>query len=203
MSGRWVRRVYSKSIRLLRFLTRRVLMLFIGLTSSSSGHGGSSSTGSRSSAPRATILLAAFLGEASVECDVGSSGIASGEGPRAVPGRLDGIKREFRRSLLVLGSGAVRGVRGVAGVGGMFPARALRRESHFFVDGVMAMRARDSFCEMERRRLCGLDLMMGDAALLFAFSNGSEERKAWAGDWGVSGGKGASGLGGGRVLEPR
>jgi hypothetical protein len=51
----------------------------------------------------------------------------------------------------------------VAGVGGIWFALPLRRESHFF-EGEMAILAKESFCEMERRRLCGpLDLMMGEA----------------------------------------
>jgi hypothetical protein len=46
------------------------------------------------------------------------------------------------------------------------------RESHFLLDGVMAILARESFCDMERRRLCGeeVDLMMGEAAEVVVLS---------------------------------
>lgn len=87
---------------------------------------------------------------------VGTGGI-SGEGPRWVDGR-DNIL-EFLRSLFMgddEGIGAVCGVMGVcgvAGVGGMFPALPLMRESHFLVEGVMAIFARESFWDIERRRL--------------------------------------------------
>lgn len=107
--------VYSRSIRLLRLRILRVLTA--GLGPPSSGHGGSSRVGSRSSAPRATMR---FRGEAD---DAGMGGSISGEGPRApcaVLGRdvePSGAIRELRLSLfvgaLVMGSGAVCGVRGV------------------------------------------------------------------------------------------
>lgn len=99
--------VYNKSIKLLRL---RILRVFTaGLGPSSSGHGGSSRVGSRSSAPRATMR---FRGDASaaveleLEVDAGMGGIVSGEGPRApcaVPGREvepSGAIRELRLSLL-------------------------------------------------------------------------------------------------------
>lgn len=59
------------------------------------------------------------------------------------------------------------GVTGVTGVPAFTP---LTLESHFLVDGVMAMRARERRWEMERRRLCGDCFIMGDAALVVAFS---------------------------------
>jgi hypothetical protein len=46
--------VYNRSIMLLRFRIRRALMLEMGSLSGSSGKGGSSSMGARSSAARAT-----------------------------------------------------------------------------------------------------------------------------------------------------
>jgi len=67
--------------------------------------------------------------------------------------------------------GAVIGVVGVLadwGVEGMLAPPAdhfpFIRESHFLVAGVMLIRARENFCEMLRSRLCGADLMMGEAA---------------------------------------
>ena len=56
------------------------------------------------------------------------------------------------------------------GVSGMFPVRLFTLESHFFVEGVMAILARESFSEMERRRLCGDCLRIGDAAFVLEFS---------------------------------
>ena len=79
--------------------------------------------------------------------------------------------------------------------------RPLTLESHFFAESVIAIFASESFCEMERSRLWGADLMIGEAALVLELSKGSELRKACvAGDCGVRGGKGASGLL--RAVEP-
>ena len=80
---------------------------------------------------------------------------------------------------------------GVAGVGGIVPALPLIRESHFFEEGVIAILASESFCEMLRNRLCGPDFMIGDAAEVVLFSYGSELRnECCSGDSGVSGGNG-------------
>lgn len=59
---------------------------------------------------------------------------------------------------------------GVMGVGGMWLGRPLMRESHFFTVGDMAILARASFCDMERRRLCEEPLMMGEADVMVEFS---------------------------------
>ena len=105
---------------------------------------------------------------------------------------------ELRRIFLMgdesVVAGAVMGVMGVAGVrGAPFAVFPFILESHFLVDGVMAILASESFIEMERRRRCGgAFLIMGDAALVAEFSYGSELRNACdAGDAGVRGGKGA------------
>jgi hypothetical protein len=67
----------------------------------------------------------------------------------------------------------------------------LMRESHFFVDGVIAIFARESFIEMERRRLCGEDFRIGEAAEEVEVSYGSELRKEGvSGERGVRGGNG-------------
>lgn len=173
---------YNRSMKLFRLRTRRALRLPPMPASPPSlvGKGGSSIMGSRSSAPRATIFFCAGLrGDALGK--VGTGGI-SGLGPRCVGGR-DNIL-EFLRSLFIgeeLDTGGavcgVMGENGVAGVGGMFPDLPWILESHFLVEGVMAILASDSFCEIERRRLCGPDLMIGDAALVIVFSYGSELRK--------------------------
>lgn len=60
----------------------------------------------------------------------------------------------------------------------------------FFLDedGVMAILARDSFIEMDRRRLCVEGLFAGIAVLATGFAKGSVFRKACvAGDIGVGG----------------
>ena len=64
----------------------------------------------------------------------------------------------------------------------------------FFLDedGVMAILARESFIEIERRRLCVDGLLAGiavlAAVLAAGFAKGSVLRKAWvAGDMGVGG----------------
>lgn len=59
---------------------------------------------------------------------------------------------------------------GVLGVSGMFADLPFILESHFLVEGVMAILAKDSLCEIARRRLCGAFLIMGDAALVVEFS---------------------------------
>lgn len=64
----------------------------------------------------------------------------------------------------------------------------LMRESHFFVDGVMAILARDSFIDIDRKRLRDPLLMIGEAAEDVEFSYGSELRNSCGpGDRGVSG----------------
>jgi hypothetical protein len=74
---------------------------------------------------------------------------------------------------------------GVIGVGGALP---LMRESYGFFAGEMAILARESFMDIDRNRRCAAGfLMMGDAALLFEFSYGSELRKESAGELGVNG----------------
>jgi hypothetical protein len=127
---------------------------------------------------------------------LGTGGISAGDSwNEAVLENL-----EFRRSLVVCGdaklpcTGAVCGVLGVAGVGGIMPALLFGRKSHFFVEGVIAILARESFCDIERSRLCGADLIMGDAEVVEAVSKGSELRKECvAGLCGVSGQKGTFG----------
>lgn len=121
--------------------------------------------GSRSLAPRGIIRCISVRGCGS-SIEEGMGGI-SGGGPTLEVGREAIL--EFRRSRFVVENevgGAVWGVRGVYGVMGMggeltdFP---LTRESHFLVEGEMAILARESFCDMDRRRLWGEDLMMGEA----------------------------------------
>lgn len=126
---------YNKSIKLFLFLT---FLIFPSAPPFSPGQTGNSITGSRSPAPLATILLPTFFGEALASFSLSATTVV------AVPG-LDpaGIILEFLLNLLppCPGSGAVMGVTGVTGVPAFTP---LTRESHFFVDGVMAMRARDN-----------------------------------------------------------
>jgi hypothetical protein len=60
----------------------------------------------------------------------------------------------------------------------------------FFLDeeGVMAILARESFIEMDRRRLCVDGLLAGIVVVAVGFAKGSVFRKAWvAGDIGVGG----------------
>jgi hypothetical protein len=80
----------------------------------------------------------------------------------------------------------VYGVRGMAGELADFP---LILESHFLVEGVIAILARDSFCDIDRKRLWGEDdFMIGEAEVTVAVSKGSELRKACgSGDNGVRG----------------
>lgn len=90
-------------MRLLRFFNRRVLKPSVGAPST--GQGGSSRMGSRSSAPRATILDDVLRGEDWLTVGIGG---ASAGGPRGVPGRERSL--EFLRSLFMdvaEGSGAV------------------------------------------------------------------------------------------------
>ncbi len=115
----------------------------------------------------------------------------SGEGPldSSPPRDLGRRMVEARRSLLGIGFanpleasiGAVWGVRGVYGEAGMLLL-------FFFEDGEMAILARESFIEIERRRLCVEGLFAGIAVLPAGFAKGSVLRKAWvAGDMGVGG----------------
>jgi hypothetical protein len=46
----------------------------------------------------------------------------------------------------------------------------LIRESHFFDEEPIVILASESFCDMERRRLWGACLMIGEAALVVEFS---------------------------------
>jgi len=65
------------------------------------------------------------------------------------------LRRIFLMGDVSFVTGAVIGVLGVygeAGVSGMFPFFPFTLESHFFVEGVMAILASESFWEMERRR---------------------------------------------------
>jgi len=57
----------------------------------------------------------------------------------------------------------VWGVNGVRGMGGEVTPFPLTLESHFFVEGEMAILAKASFCDIERKRLCGEDLIIGEA----------------------------------------
>lgn len=53
----------------------------------------------------------------------------------------------------------------------MAPCFPSIRESHFLFEGLeIAILARESFWLMERRRLCGVFLMMGEAAEVVEFS---------------------------------
>ena len=78
---------------------------------------------------------------------------------------------------------------GVIGMAGEIADFPLNRESRFFVEGVIAIFASDSFCDIDRRRLCGEeDFMMGNAEGTLGVSKGSKLRKACgAGDNGVRG----------------
>ena len=122
---------YNKSIKLFLFLT---FLIFPSAPPFSPGQTGNSITGSLSPAPLATIFPIFFSGD--------PTSLSTTVVVVAVPG-LEGIILEFLLNLLppCPGSGAVMGVTGVTGVPAFTP---LTRESHFFVDGVMAMRARDN-----------------------------------------------------------
>jgi hypothetical protein len=115
------------------------------------------------------LVTAAFWGEklVLVKERTGMGGM-SGEGAHAELDRDDSM-REFRRSLLgvAAGSGAVCGVKGVEGV---FPDRGPLTLASYFFEGPMAMRASESLWLMERRRLCGDCLMMGEAAFVVEVS---------------------------------
>ena len=116
----------------------------------------------------------------------------SGEGPLETSPPRDFGRRmvDARRSLFGIGlvnpdvasMGAVCGVRGVYGEAGVLLAFFLEE------DGVMAILARESFIEMDRRRLCAEGLFAGIAVLEAGFAKGSVLRKACvAGDMGVGG----------------
>jgi hypothetical protein len=106
----------------------------------------------------------------------------SGEGPldSSPPRDLGRRMVEARRSLLGIGlvnpdvasMGAVWGVRGVYGDAGMLLL--------FFLDedGVMAILARESFIEIDLRRLCVEGLLAGIAVAAGGFAKGSVLRKA-------------------------
>jgi len=64
----------------LRFLSLRVLMVLMMSSSVSDGHGGRTSVGSISLAPRATILVMRFC-DTALGLKVGSGGAVSGDGP--------------------------------------------------------------------------------------------------------------------------
>jgi hypothetical protein len=79
----FMRRIYSDSMSDMsdfRFLSVLLLKLLIG-SSSSEGHGGRTSIGSRSLAPRGCILLMRFMA-AEFAFRAGTGGANSGEGPR-------------------------------------------------------------------------------------------------------------------------
>lgn len=118
-------------------------------------------------------------------------GVISGDGPldSSPPLDLGRSMVEARRSLLGIGlekpdvasMGAVWGVRGVYGDAGVLLF-------FFDEDGLMAILARESFIEIDRRRLCVDGLFAGIVVLAAGFAKGSVLRKAWvAGDIGVGG----------------
>lgn len=158
-----------------RFRSFLLLMLPMGSSSALSGQGGRMSVGSRSSAPRATILVIRFCAFV-LACMEGTGGAVSGEGTRAVSLCRDFGRRivDALRNLFGLekfndpSRGAVWGVMGVYGEEGVLP---LTRVSYGFFEGVIAILARESFMDIDRNRLCATGfLMMGDAALVLAFS---------------------------------
>lgn len=116
----------------------------------------------------------------------------SGDGPlESSPPRDFGRRMvEARRSLLgnglenpeVASMGAVWGVRGVYGEAGLLLV------FFFDEDGLIAILARESFIEIDRRRLCEEGLFAGIVVFAAGFAKGSVLRKAWvAGDMGVGG----------------
>jgi hypothetical protein len=162
-----------------RFLRVLLLKLAMGSSSVSEGQGGSTRVGSRSLAPRACILDAPkvmrFWAMALVLM-VGTGGANSGEGPliesrpRDLGRRIVDARRSFcgLMKLELPSRGAVCGVSGVEGVGGILP---LTRASYVFFEGlVMAILARASFIEIDRNRLCGAGLMIGDDESLLEVS---------------------------------
>ena len=153
-----------------RFLSFLLLKLPIRSSSVSEGHGGRTSVGSRSLAPRACILLKR-LSEMTCVLMVGTGGAVSGEGPLVDSPRRDLGRRivDARRSLCGLvklevpSRGAVWGVSGIEGVDGVGGTLPLMRASYVFFEGPIAIFARASFIEIDRSRLWGAGLMMGDA----------------------------------------
>jgi hypothetical protein len=69
-----------RDIKDLRFLSVLLLKLLIGSSSVSEGHGGKTSVGSRSSAPRACILVIRFWAK-ELGLNTGTGGADSGVGP--------------------------------------------------------------------------------------------------------------------------
>lgn len=161
--------VYSESISDIsdfRFLSFLLLKLAMGSSSVSDGHGGSTSVGSRSLAPRACILemVMRFWARELVKefgLMVGTGGASSGEGPRIESRPRDLGRRivDARRSFCGLmklelpSRGAVCGVSGVYGVEGVGGALPLTRVSYVFLEGAMAILARASFIEIDRNLL--------------------------------------------------
>jgi hypothetical protein len=170
-----------KSISDLRRRIARLLMLDVASSLSIPGHSGMTSVGSRSLAPRATILPMVVERFCCMVLSCGTGGAFSGVGTRldSLPRDLGRRMVDARRSLLGLEKlaepsiGAVMGVMGagVMGVVGPPGALLLMRESYGFFAGEMAILARESFIEIDRNRRCAAGfLMMGEAALLLAFS---------------------------------
>jgi hypothetical protein len=110
---------------------------------------------------------------------VGTGGANSGEGPRIesrprdLGRRIVDARRNFcgLMKLELPSRGAVCGVSGVYGVEGVGGALPLTRVSYVFLEGPpIAILARASFIEMERNRLWGAGLMIGDAESLLDVS---------------------------------
>jgi hypothetical protein len=110
---------------------------------------------------------------------VGTGGANSGEGPRIesrprdLGRRIVDARRNFcgLMKLELPSRGAVCGVSGVNGVEGVGGALPLTRVSYVFLEGALiAILARASFIEMDRNRLWGAGLMMGDAESLLDVS---------------------------------
>lgn len=170
-------------------LRRRMARLLALDTESLSfcGHSGITSKGSRSSAPRATNrpnVVDRFCCMVLVVLIVGSGGALSGVGvgvflAHSAPRDLGRRMVDARRILLgatklvveVPSSGAVWGVLGAGVMGVRGPLPWLRPSDCFFA-GEMAILASESFIEMDRRRrwAVGCFLIMGEAALVVAFS---------------------------------
>lgn len=154
--------------------------------------------GARSLAPRGTSLEDRGPG---ASANAGGMGGSSKGGSRSFAPR--GMSFELRRNrflgdVFIEIGGAVLGVVGVgraAGVGGTeLVGLPFILESHLRVVGEIAMRASESFCDMLRKRLCGADLRIGEAADVVELSNGSELRNECEPDEaGVRRGKGDKG----------